>query len=333
MGTHPPKASAVAGSAAGAIVGKDLDGIVTNWSAGAERLFGYTAEEIVGKSVRILIPPDRQNEEDDILAHIRRGEDVQRDGVRRKKDGSPVEVSLSVVPVKNGQRGIAGAVKIARDRTEQRRAHERQQALLGEMNHRIKNLFVVTDSLLALIAPSVRTPKELADAVRDRLYALSRAHDLVRLGTADTGETIVSDTTLKGLVRAVCAPYDDASRRTPHPRIAVSGPEVVIGIGAITPVVLVLHELATNAVKHGALSIPQGHVRVAWTVKDGELHINWRERDGPRVADAPQSLGFGGATVRGVVTYQLGGDIFRAWNPEGLTARISIPLDRLGASG
>ena len=115
--------AAVVGSADDAIVSKDLDGIIQSWNAGAERIFGYTASEIVGKPVRTLIPADRQSEEDAILAQLRRGGRVDHfETVRVRKDGTPIDISLTVSPVRDSEGRIIGASKVARDITAQKKA-------------------------------------------------------------------------------------------------------------------------------------------------------------------------------------------------------------------
>ena len=116
-----------------AIVSKDLNGIVTSWNGAAERLFGYAAEEMVGESIRKIIPPDRQREEDEVLAHIRRGDRVSHfETVRLRKDGSLVPISLSVSPVRDREGRVVGASKIARDIGERLRleADAREQAAI-----------------------------------------------------------------------------------------------------------------------------------------------------------------------------------------------------------
>ena len=123
-----------------AIVSKGLDGIITSWNRGAERLFGYTAAEVIGKPITILIPEDRMNEEPEILDRIRRGERIDHyDTVRRHKDGSLIDISLTISPLKDADGRIMGASKIARDITERKRAQEQQKLLVNEMQHRIKN--------------------------------------------------------------------------------------------------------------------------------------------------------------------------------------------------
>ena len=137
------------------------------WNPGAERLFGYTAEEIVGKPATILIPPDRRDEEVRILERLRNGERIDHyETVRQRKDGSLVEISLTVSPIKDAEGRIIGASKIARDITERKRAQQQQHLLVKEMDHRIKNLFALAGAVVTLSARSAATPKVLAEAVR-----------------------------------------------------------------------------------------------------------------------------------------------------------------------
>jgi PAS domain S-box-containing protein len=151
--------AAIVESSDDAIVSKDLNGIITSWNEGAERLFGYSAAEVIGKSITLLIPADRQDEEPHILARIRRGERIDHyETVRQRKDGSMVEISITVSPVRGMDGAVIGASKIARDITERRRALDQQQLLIREMNHRIKNLFSLSSSIVSLSARSATTP-------------------------------------------------------------------------------------------------------------------------------------------------------------------------------
>src|SRR6185436_3392530 len=108
-----------------AIISKTLDGIITSWNAGAHRIFGYTAEEVVGKSVTILIPPDHIDEEPAILARLRSGQRIEHyETIRRTKDGRLIDISLTVSPIKGPNGQVVGASKIARDITEQRQSRK-----------------------------------------------------------------------------------------------------------------------------------------------------------------------------------------------------------------
>ena len=138
---------AIVESADDAIVGKDLNGIITDWNGGAERIFGYTAEEAVGRHVSMLIPPDRADEEQDILRRIRRGEYISHyETVRRRKDGDFIDVSLSVSPILDAQGKIIGASKIARDIADQKRLEDalrdsdrRKDEFLAMLSHELRN--------------------------------------------------------------------------------------------------------------------------------------------------------------------------------------------------
>lgn len=128
--------AAIVESSVDAIIGKDLQSIVTSWNAGAERMFGYTAEEMIGRSITLLIPPDREDDEKQILARIKRGERVEHfETVRRRKDGGLIDVSVTVSPIRDASGAIVGASKVARDITEQKRFGEERENLLRLIEH------------------------------------------------------------------------------------------------------------------------------------------------------------------------------------------------------
>jgi PAS domain S-box-containing protein len=313
-----------------AIVSKDLNGVITSWNGGAQRLFGYSAEEVIGKPVTILFPPDRYDEEPGILERIRRGERIDHyETVRRRKDGSLVDISLTVSPLRDAEGRIIGASKIARDITLRKRVEEQQQLLLGEMRHRIKNLFAVASSVVSLSARSADTPQAMADAVRDRLAALTRAQELTRPGLTDGVERAGQDTTLHALIRAIFAPYCDPVRTDDPECLVLDGSDVPVRGSAVTSLALVLHELATNAAKYGALSVPEGIVRIDCSAGEGSLVLAWREQRGPALAGEPDGQGFGSMLAHRTVVGQFGGSIARDWRAEGLAIRVTVPLAAL----
>jgi PAS domain S-box-containing protein len=323
--------AAIVESSDDAILAKDLDGVITDWNQGAERLFGYTPEEVIGKSVTILIPADRHDEEPAILDRIRRGERIEHyDTIRQRKDGTLIDVSLSVSPVKNAFGTIIGASKIARDITERKRAEERQILLLREMDHRVKNLFTLSASVVTLSARSADTPQELANAVRERLGALARAHALTLPKILDDGRRAEPATMLHALLRTIVSPYD-AQEAPEAARISVDGPDIEITGTAVTSFALLLHEFTTNAAKYGALSVPTGRITVECFEEGPRFVLKWQEQGGPPVdAEAGTgSEGFGSLLARATVKGQLGGEILREWKPEGLTIRLSVTRDRL----
>src|SRR5580698_4136545 len=160
-----------------AIISKNLDGIITSWNAGAECVFGYTAEEAIGQPITIVIPQDRLDEERTILTRIRRGERIDHfETVRQRKHGSLIVVSVTVSPVKNADGKIVGASKIARDITEQRRSQEQIATLAREAEHRSKNLLATVQAAVHL--SQSETPEGLKRAIEGRIQALANVHSL-----------------------------------------------------------------------------------------------------------------------------------------------------------
>ena len=265
-----------------------------------------------------------------ILSRIRRGERVGHyETIRRRKDGSLVEISLTVSPIRNAAGEIVGASKIARDISERRRAQEQQQLLLREMNHRIRNLFALCSSLVTLSARSANTPQDLAFAVRERLGALARAHALTLSKCEDITRT-EQPATLHALIQTILSPYDP--RENGEARVAVSGPDIPIASGSVTSLALLLHEFATNATKYGALSTPAGQVDIDCVEDDDRFVLTWTERGGPCIDHVAGSEGFGSLLARATVKGELNGELSRDWKPEGLTIRLSIPRVHLAAN-
>jgi PAS domain S-box-containing protein len=305
-----------------AIITKDLNGIVTSWNKGAERIFGYEANEMIGKPISLLMPPDRPDEEPSILARLRKGQRIEHyETVRRRKTGELIDISLSVSPLSDATGKIVGASKIARDITV-------QSLLLGEMRHRINNLFAITNSLVSLSARMSKTPTEMEAAIKERLAALSRAHQLTRRGLIQQESEFSDQPTLKGLIHAIFAPYVAAGSNSPE-RIVVTGCDQEINDSAVTSIALLLHELATNAAKYGALSASAGVVHIDCSNKEDWLVMTWEERGGPAIKGTPNREGFGGSLARKIVANQFSGRLSNEWNASGLTIGIEIPLAHL----
>ena len=317
---------AIVESSDDAILSKDLDGVILSWNNGAERLFGFTADEAVGKPVTIIIPLDRRDEEPAILDKIHRGEQIHHfETVRQRKDGSHIDISLTISPIRNSRGKIVGASKIARDITELKWARERQRLLLREITHRIRNLFALSGSIVSLSARSAKSVHQLAESARTGLSALARAHSLTFANGVDG--VAPQPTTLQSLVRTIVAPFDEPD----DPRIVLSGIDAGVSAAAGTSLALLLHEFATNAAKYGALSSATGTVRVVFAEEGDAIVVNWTERGGPHVTAPEGEEGFGGVLSRIAVANQLGGQIARDWKPEELAIRLSVPRSRLKA--
>lgn len=317
--------AAVVASSDDAIITKNLNSIITSWNQGAERLFGYSADEAIGRSVVMLMPPERQDEELVILDRIRSGQRIEHyETVRQRKDGSLIDISLTVSPVKDASGAIVGASKIARDISERRRAQEQQQMLLREMDHRVKNLFAVASGVVTLSARAGSSAETLASDVRDRLNALSRAHALTLPSPASDAAGDFHATTMHALVRTIVAPYEGDETR-----VSISGVDTPLKGSAVTSLALLFNEFATNAAKYGSLSAFGGSVDIACSESDDRLQIVWTERGGPAVQASAKGEGFGSLLAEATVRRQLGGELSREWRADGLVIRLSAPRDRL----
>lgn len=322
--------AAIVDSSDDAILALDRDGLVISWNHGASRLYQYTEDEVVGRPISMLIPPDRGDEEALILNRVLRGERVERyETVRLRRDGTTFDVSLTVSPVRDRHGRIVGVSKIARDITERKRANERRDLLLAEMNHRVKNLLVMASGIMSLSARSATSVKGLAADVASRLAALARAHELTlptrRAEPVAAGATV----SLHALIDTIVSPFDVGTLDEPR-RVSVTGPDIDIAAGPpLTGMALLLHEFATNAAKHGAFARPEGTVDVQCAAAGDRMILVWTEHGGPTVRQPGSETGFGSKLVDLTVRRQLAGELTRCWRPEGLVLRLEVERDRL----
>src|SRR5262245_48687293 len=253
------------------IITKDLDDTITSWNKSAERLFGYTADEVIGTSGTILIPLELRDKESTILERIRRGERIEHyETVRQRKDGGLVDISLTVSPIKNAQGAIIGASKIARDITERKRNDEHIAMLAREAEHRTKNILATVRATVNLSHSD--TADGLKHAIEGRIQALAQLHDLF-VKSRWTGA-------LASIAAQELAPY----RAEDEARVQLEGPHVVLAPSTAQAIGVTLHELATNAAKYGSLSVPKGQVEVTWLrATDEHLILRWTETGGPVV--------------------------------------------------
>jgi PAS domain S-box-containing protein len=297
-----------------AIVSKNLDGIITSWNRGAERVFGYTAEEAIGQPITMVIPPERHSEEGEILARIRRGERIDHfETVRQRKDGSLIDISLTVSPIKNAQGKITGASKIARDITERKRNDNRIAVLAREAEHRTKNILATVRATVNLSHSD--TPDGLKRAIEGRIQALTNAHALLVKSRWIGAE-------LSSIAAQELAPYLGADKA----RAQIGGPHVLLVPNTGQAVAVILHELATNAAKYGSLSVPKGQVEVTWSrPSDQQLILRWTESGGPPVKK-PAREGFGTSVIERMIRHQLKGEMHLDWRAEGLACEIVLQM-------
>ena len=294
-----------------AIVSKNLDGVITSWNSGAERIFGYSASEAIGQPITLVIPEDRQSEERKILTRIRRGERIDHfETVRQRKNGSLIVVSLTVSPVNDANGKIVGASKIARDITERKKNQELIVTLAREAEHRSKNLLANAMATVNLSQSS--SPEGLKEVIAGRIQALANVCSLF-------AETRWIGAEVSAIATKELAPYSDGKRTF------TDGPQTLLAPDAAQAIAVVLHELATNAAKYGALSKGDGHVRLEWSdAADGTLRLRWIETGGP-ITQEPTRTGFGTRIVEQMIAQQKGKVRFD-WRKDGLVCEITLPV-------
>ena len=221
--------------------------------------------------------------------------------------------------------GIEGRVMygVFLDVTGRKQAEEANELLAGEMSHRVKNLITIAGALTTMTSRSAQTKEDMARELTHRLTALGRAHDLVR----PVPGQIETAALLGDLLSVLLTPYDDLGAFSG--RIRISVPRMGIGEAAATNLALVLHELATNSVKHGALSTASGLLDVACLVDDGVASIVWTERGGPPVQPPAEGKGFGSGLLSRIMKHHFQGAVEYDWAADGLVATLRIPVAKL----
>jgi PAS domain S-box-containing protein len=303
----------------------DRDGLVLRFNRRAAELWGRSPklgdpnERFCG-SYRMYRPdgsplPHHECPMADVL---RTGISVCQQEVHiERPDGSRGIALVDIEAVKDSDGNIVGAVNCFQDVTERKQAEERERMLAGEVDHRAKNLLALVQATVQLTHAD--TVEDFKAAIEGRLQALSRAHTLL-------AQSRWAGANLHTLVTEELAPYRAAETSRAH----INGPQLVLEPRSAQTIAMVLHELTTNAVKYGALSVPSGRILVEWSRGETQLVIRWSEADGPPVKP-PSREGFGTRVV-GRVVHDLEGKLQFHWNPDGLACEIIIPLDRLAGT-
>lgn len=300
-----------------AILAIDLDMKITSWNAAAEKLYGYSEEEAVGQTVLMLVPDERRDEEPTILTQIKAGKIVEPyETQRRRKDGRLVEVLLSVSPICDTNGNVIGASKTAQDITARKDAERLRSILVNELHHRVKNILATVTAIARQTIGRDKENHEDVGAFTSRLASLSRAQDL--LVHADWQHA-----DLKAVMQQALSPY-------PVEAFQIGGPSVALPPRAVVSLSLALHELATNAAKYGALSVPGGQVSISWQLEpfaDKRLRIVWEERGGPEVAP-PQRRGFGSTLIERLLSAELKGETKFVYEKSGVICVIEAELSK-----
>ena len=300
----------------------DLDAIgprIVYTNPAFTRLTGYEAYEVTGRSPRFLQGPgtdrgilDRTRE---ALAH---GNSFQGETLNYRKDGSAYLVEWLITPVHDPNRRITHWVSAQRNVTERRALEDRQALMVRELHHRVKNTLATVQAVLNATMRSSPSLTEFGRAFTGRIISLARTHALI---TEDQAQVA----SFEGLLKAELDPYNE------NGRITLRGPSLMLPSELAVPVSMALHELATNALRHGALAQPGGRVAVTWDVEDGSdgpcLAWVWNEHDGPPPA-LPFRQGFGTRILNKILTAQTAAKVDVAFDADGLAVHVRVPLRR-----
>lgn len=303
----------------------DQAGRITQVNPAAERIAGLPAASIIGHSLDDLGLAPLDDQGTPLPVERRPSSVALRTGMilngilvgfdRREGDRERRWLMLDAIPLRQpGEEAPSAVCILFNDITEKRRAEEAQRILMREVDHRAKNALAVAQALVRLTRAD--SHEDFIKALEGRIAALARAHTLL-------ARSHWRGALLAGLLEEELEPY--RAQRGEH--ISLQGPPVTLDPYAAQPLGMVLHELATNAAKHGALSVPEGRLEVRWSLgdKDDGLRIVWKEHGGPAVT-APENKGFGSDLIYASVTSQLGGTVECDWQPGGLQATLTLPI-------
>ena len=288
---------------------------------GSRTLLGYTSEEMIGRNFSILAPDGYADEQRGLLEHIRsrQGGRALRH-LRRRKDGRLVHVAVRAAPILSPQKVPFGISETMRDISERVRAEEQNRLLTRELAHRSKNLLALVLATMSQTAHHSTSKEDFVKRCEDRLRAITHAQDL--LIAKDWKGASAAD-----VVRSSLKPF-----MINETYLEMHGPDIELSAEAVHTLSLVLHELATNASKFGALTTPEGKIIVDWQLdaagaKSRRFRMSWRESGGPAVV-SPQHTGFGHDVIKELPKHELAAEVTLEYLHGGLFWSINVPAAR-----
>ena len=317
--------AAIVNSSRDAIFGFSLDDRITSWNTSAERIFGLSTEQVVGEPLNVLLPPNAADAAVTFFASNagdQRLAEFEMTWVR--PDGSTVPLEMCYSPVYDIDGKLTAGRLIARDITERHRATRHAEMMLAELNHRVKNTLATVQAIAQQTAANAPDLKTFNEGFLARLLALSNTHNLL-------ARDAWNGAPLAEIVNSELAPYrHDGEAQGNDTRVQLHGDDLNLRPKQALALSMALHELATNAAKYGALSVPHGQVTVAWTShlleQRQRLHLHWTESGGPAVV-TPKRRGFGSRLISDGLPYELDGQVALDFPPGGVTCNIDVPLD------
>jgi PAS domain S-box-containing protein len=302
------------------IVEIDADGSFLRVNESICDITGLTRDELLGWKLFARTHPDDRDVDEDLYRRQVKGEigfySIEKRFVR--KDGRVIWCSIRSSTVRDAGGHFLYGVRVVQDITARKEAEDRQKLLMDELNHRVKNTLATVQSLATQTARGTDSPEEFRRSFEGRLIALSQAHDQLTRRHWTSAD-------LRAIVSAAVAPYLTQG----HERVAISGDDVTVTPRVALTLAMVLHELTTNAVKYGSLSVSAGRVDVNWRIvkapsQPALLWLEWREHEGPLVEE-PKRRGFGSRFIEGSVAAELQGAARLHFDAAGLRCTMGVP--------
>ncbi|MGL4396015.1 MAG: HWE histidine kinase domain-containing protein [Hyphomicrobium sp.] len=314
--------AAIVASSGHAIMSVDANGVVRSWNKGAERLFGYSADDIIGRPKALVVPASKAEEFAHDMAAVLSGQSMRVETLRKTRDGKEIDVSLDLSPIYGPTGKIVAISSIAHDITERIATDEHQRFLMRELTHRSKNLLAIVQSMASQTARTSESLVDFREKFSQRLRGLAASHDLL-VAQGWRGAP------LEDLIRGQLAVFVENGAS----HLKIDGAAVNVGPRAAQAIGLALHELATNSIKYGALSTPNGHVAISWTsmaAPEGaeQMQLTWQEHGGPPVSP-PVRKGFGHFVIERMISQSVDGAVDMQFPVEGLIWRLTFPMSNL----
>ena len=303
--------NALIASSGDAIIGVDLEGRIQAWNIGAEALFGYSVDDIIGKPKSILVPNDLRAEFDVQRPKILAGEVIRAESVRLSRDGQRIDVEFVDAPIKDSSGATSGYSTIIRDISERKAARDHRQLLLRELGHRTKNQLAIIQAIARQTQRNSTSPNGFITAFNGRIQGLSASHDiLAKQHWQDIPIRELVKSQVAVLVSEIDIPF------------AISGPAIALTAIHAEALGLALHELTMNAIKFGALSVAQGRVKIQWRITNvsgpAQIFFDWQEAGGPMIKKPPVRQGFGTRVLNNMAALSLSGKSQLEYRPQGL---------------
>jgi PAS domain S-box-containing protein len=296
-----------------AIILRDAQDRITAWNRGAESLYGWTRVEVLGRYIHSLFQTEFPKSLDEINADMRQNGRWEGELIHTRKDGARIVVFSRWTPEWDAKNGLVVSIlQTNTDITERKRDEEHIATLAREAEHRTKNILATVQATVLL--SQSETPDGLRRAIEGRIQALANVHALFVEARWKGAE-------LSALARRELAPYLQVNDAHAH----IDGPKLLLEPSTAQAIAMIIHELATNAAKYGALSVADGYVEVKWSVADDKLALTWTENGGP-VVKKPTRQGFGTRMIERMTTDQHKGDFRLDWRVEGLACEIILPM-------